>query len=126
MSRWNARRMSPSVTMPASRPSASTTATAPLRPSVTAETTSLKPASGETAAGAAALSPIHSRTLCRLIPRDPPGWCRPKSMAVKPRRSISTMARASPSARVIRVEVVGARPLGQASATLGMVKHTAE
>ncbi len=91
-----------------------------------AETTVLKSASSGTLAGAAALSPIHSRTVCRLMPSDPPGWCRPKSSRVKPRRSISTMARASPIARDIRVEVVGARPLGQASATLGMVRQTSE
>ena len=38
-----------------------------------AETTSAKGASRGTLAGGAWLSPIHSRTLCRLMPRAPPG-----------------------------------------------------
>ncbi|MNN83451.1 hypothetical protein D3C81_2004910 [compost metagenome] len=73
MSLAKARRMSPSVITPARLPSECRTATAPLRPALMAETTSLKLASIGTLAGAAALSPIHSRTLCRLMPRAPPG-----------------------------------------------------
>src|SRR5690606_21044467 len=44
-----------------------------------------------------------------------PGWSRLKSWAPKPRRSSRATASASPSASMAVVEVVGARPIGQAS-----------
>ena len=43
---------------------------------------------------------------------------------MKPRLSSSAMASASPSASWISVEVVGARPCGQASSTRGMISAT--
>ncbi len=67
----------------------------------------------------ASLPCIRSLTLSRRAPSLPPGWKTRKSEAVKPRRSSSATASASPSASWMRVDVVGASPFGQASSTLG-------
>ena len=56
---------------------------------------------------------------CSLAPSLPPGCRTRKSRAVKPRPSSSAIASASPSTSCIVVEVVGARPFGQASSASG-------
>ena len=64
---------------------------------------------------------IRSSTRLSWAPSLPPGWNTWKSSEPKPRSSITATARASPSARVSVVEVVGARPIGQASGSFGRV-----
>ena len=54
----------------------------------------------------------------------PPGWNSWKSAGENPLRSNSAIASASPSAIIIVVEVVGARPIGQASAAPGSSSTT--
>ena len=68
------------------------------------------------ASGIASPVCIRSRTRRSRAPSRPPGWNWRKSAAVKPRRVSSATASASPSAICMVVEVVGARPIGQASA----------
>ena len=67
---------------------------------------------------------MMSRTKCRLAPSLPPGWKTRNFSAVKPCRSRSAIASASPSASCISVEVVGARPCGQASSARGRMRAT--
>ena len=62
---------------------------------------------------------MMSATRSRRRPRRPPGWNSWKSAGENPLRSNSAIASASPSAIIIVVEVVGARPIGQASAAHG-------
>ena len=76
------------------------------------------------ASGSRSPACITSRTCARLAPSEPPGWNLRKSSAVKPRASRSAIASASPSASWISVEVVGARPCGQASSTRGRISAT--
>ncbi len=76
------------------------------------------------ASGTASPVCIRSRTRRRRVPSRPPGWIWWKSAAVKPRRVSSATASASPSAICMVVEVVGARPIGQASAAAGRVRAT--
>ena len=66
-------------------------------------------------------------TCCTVLRRAasvPPGWRVWKRAEVKPRRSSSATARASPSASWIRLEEVGARSCGQASRTRGSSSST--
>ena len=69
--------------------------------------------------GIASPVPIRSPTVTSCAPSLPPGWKAWKSRAEKPLASISAMARASPKASCMVVEVVGARRLGQASSAAG-------
>src|SRR5450830_550217 len=67
-------------------------------------------------AGIASPLRITSRTwVSRRRPSAPPGCERAKSSSLKPRRSSSATAIASPSASVTVVDAVGARFIGQAS-----------
>ena len=118
-----ARRRSPSVTMPISLPAASTTPRQPKRFSVISSSARSIGVSGG-ASGIASPSCIRSRTRRSRAPSRPPGWNWWKSAAVKPRRVSSATASASPSAICMVVEVVGARPIGQASAAAGSVSAT--
>src|ERR1051326_2045757 len=58
---------------------------------------------------------IRSRTRMKRLPSLPPGWRNAKSSSLKPFRSRSAIASASPRARVAVVDAVGARPRGHAS-----------
>ena len=62
---------------------------------------------------------MMSRTKASFAPSLPPGCRSRNSRAVKPLASNSAIASASPSASCIVVEVVGARPFGQASCATG-------
>ena len=113
-----ARRRSPSVMMPRSAPPVSTTPRQPKRFSVisTSARSIGVPAS---ASGTASPSCIRSRTRRSRAPSRPPGWKPWKSASVKPRRFSIATASASPRAICMVVDVVGARPIGQASAAGG-------
>ena len=90
----SARRRSPSVMMPTICPpwAPSQTAAAPTRPAETANTTSLRPASGSTTTRwrSSVMSPNFN---VNFLPRLPPGCARAKSSLENPRASISAMAR---------------------------------
>ena len=60
-----------------------------------------------------------SATRKRPRPSRPPGWNSWKSADENPLRSNSAIASASPSAIIIVVDVVGARPIGHASGARG-------
>ena len=66
---------------------------------------------------------MTSATNLSCAPSEPPGWITLKSCAVKPLLSSSAIARQSPMASCMVVEVVGARPCGQASLTLRQLQH---
>ena len=101
------RRRSPSVKMPAMRPSASTTAVMPMPLPLIATTASPSVASMPTMGSASPLT-ITSRTrVSRRRPSGPPGCERAKSSTEKPRASSSASASASPSASVAVVLAVG-------------------
>ena len=115
--------MSPSVMMPASIPSPSTTPTQPKRFwLISARVASIRAPTA--ASGIASPTCMRSRTRVRLAPSEPPGWNFRKSSAVKPRRSSKAIASASPSASCTSDEVVGASPCGQASSILGRISAT--
>ena len=69
---------------------------------------------------------ITSVTNLRLAPSDPPGWKTLKSWAVKPLASSKAIARQSPMASCMVVEVVGAKPCGQASLARGSSSTTSD
>ena len=108
------RRRSPSVTTPTSRPSPSQAPTQPKLLAVITRIASDIGASGETS-GTASPTCMMSATRNNRRPSRPPGWNKRKSAVEKPRRSRSAIAKASPSAIIAVVEVVGASPIGQAS-----------
>ena len=116
------RRRSPSVMIPTSRPSRRRR-----RRSRAASWSSRGPRrrgwrSGATRGRSSPLC-ISCSTRSSWLPSLPPGWNTAKSRAEKPRRSSSATASASPSASMQVVEVVGARPIGQASPTSGSSRH---
>ena len=107
------------MTTPISRPSPSH---APRQPKLFAVITTIASdigAAGETS-GISAPACMMSATRSRRRPSRPPGWNTRKSADEKSRRSSKAIASASPSAIMIVVEVVGARPIGQASAAGGI------
>src|ERR1700686_819628 len=118
------RRRSPSVKMPTSLPSASTTLAAPGLPSVRVITAAVsrRVVSSRTV-GFMAPVRITSRTRQRRCPRVPPGSSSANCSRENPRWCKSVMASASPMASSAMVLVVGASPNGQASG-LGPISST--
>ena len=109
------RRRSPSVKMPSTRSSASTTALMPRPLALISRISVIRSASSSTR-GTSALARITSLTcVSSLRPSAPPGCERAKSSALKPRASSSATASASPMASWAVVLAVGARLCGQAS-----------
>ena len=108
---------SPSVTIPTSVPSR----TAPTTPKPLRLISISASAIGASGPISGIRSPacIRSPTVASRAPSRPPGCSPRKSSGENARCSISATASASPSASVIVVEVVGASPTGQASATSG-------
>ena len=117
------RRKSPSVMIPASLPSPSTT---PRQPNAFSVITTMASAIGMSPAVSGRRSPLcmRSPTNFSRAPSWPPGCRTLKSRAVKPLLSSSAMARQSPSASCMMVEVVGASPCGQASLLCGSASTT--
>ena len=110
------RRRSPSVKMPSTRPSPSTTAEAPRPLALISRISSLT--DGVRRRRAARHRPCasrRSRGSAACGPARRPGCERAKSSALKPRASSRATASASPSASCAVVLAVGARLSGQAS-----------
>src|SRR3984885_11444864 len=61
---------------------------------------------------------ISESTRARRLPSLPPGCRLAKSSSLNPRFSLKVTARASPSASIVVVEAVGARPSEQASCAI--------
>ena len=117
------RRRSPSVMMPTSRPSSRPRRRSRARLLVISQDgvgeagASARPAAGRRPCASAARRAAAGCRACR------PDGTRRSRAAEKPRRSSSATASASPSASMQVVEVVGARPIGQASPTSGSSRH---
>src|SRR5471032_2694924 len=109
------RRRSPSVNTPIGLPSASTTAVMPMPFWVISSSASVSLTSAGTDGTAAPLRMTSRTWVSRRRPSAPPGCERAKSSSLKPRRSSSATASASPSASVTVVDAVGARFSVQAS-----------
>ncbi len=112
------RRISPSVTIPRSRPAPLVTKTAPRFLRLSSATAACMVTVTGTDGTLSPVSITSPTATFSRSPRLPPGWLRRKSSARNFLRLSRTTARASPMASVAVVEVVGARPSGQAS--LGM------
>ena len=69
---------------------------------------------------------IRSRTRFNAAPSLPPGWMAPKWSLLKPRAFRSATANASPSARHMVVEMVGAGASSLASPQSGITKAAVE
>ncbi len=119
------RRRSPSVMTPCSRPCSSQTPTQPKRFSVIISRVSCIEVVGDTKGSSASVC-IRSPTVRSIAPMRPPGCSRRNSLAVKPRRSSSATARASPRAICRVVEVVGAETSAVASGASDSSRATVE
>src|SRR5690554_3517823 len=113
--RSRARRRSPSVNTPASRPSASAITVMPRPLRVISSSASRREVPRLTRGNSAPWCMMFSTFSSSRRPSAPPGWEKAKSSAVKPRASSRAMASASPSTSETVVEEVGARFSGQAS-----------
>src|SRR5471032_907464 len=109
------RRRSPSVNTPIGLPAASTTAVMPMPFWVISSSASVRRTSAATDGTASPLRMTSRTWVSRRRPSAPPGCERAKSSSLKPRRSSSATASASPSASVTVVDAVGARFSVQAS-----------
>src|SRR5471032_946587 len=115
MARSRVRRRSPSVKIPARRPSASTMAVMPKPLRVISISESRSSVPRMTLGRSSPVCMTCSTFSSKRRPSAPPGCENAKSSAVKPRASSSATANASPMTRAAVVEEVGARFRGQAS-----------
>ncbi len=114
----NKRARSLSVKMPESLPSGSTSIVAPVRrPGTRARTSTSRTVWPSGATRHCSSGRMCCSTLLSFCPRLPAGWKRAKSSRPKFRMRLVTSARASPTASIAVVLLLGARPSGQASST---------